>query len=521
MTFRSATAVIGAAAVLAVGSAGTWAAAPVAASAAGGVIPLLTIGDTGAGSSLDVSKFAEAGNVPGALEGLLTYGPNGQPEPQLAQSVSTPNRTTYVFHLRHGVTFWDGDAMTSADVVNTLDYYRRPASVLAPAYVAVKSVQAAGPYTVVVALSQPDAAFESWLAEESLIFEKKFQEEHPTTMGDPSVGIMGTGAFEVDSWDPTTGIQLSANPHWWGGPVRVEHVSVKFFANETSEALAFRAGEVNVAFPAGSSFGSTAGVKVEWAPSDYEGMFSMNVHVAPWDNIYVRRAVAYALNRTDLVKALGIPGQAVTTLIPPDQLGLLGSRAQVSALINSLPSYPYNLATAKAELAMSPYPHGFTAPTNTLECGTYTPETEVIAAELAKIGINLNIREQSFTQWIATAVGQKTYGNLYTSWDSGISDPSSIPALILGRKNVAQGEGNSSDYDPPEVDTLMTEGLSTLDATERLAIYGKMLRIINTDLPYVPLFVQDSGLALSSNYSWPGFTQWSAWGPWELDLRQR
>ncbi len=259
-------------------------------------------------------------------------------------------------------------------------------------------------------LSQPDAAFESWLAEESLIFEKKFQEEHPTTMGDPSVGIMGTGAFEVDSWDPTTGIQLSANPHWWGGPVRVEHVSVKFFANETSEALAFGAGEVNVAFPADSSFGSTAGVKVDWVPSDYEGMFSMNVQVAPWDNIYVRRAVAYALDRADLVKALGIPGQAVTTLIPPDQLGLLGSRAQVNALISSLPSYPCNLAKAKAELALSPYPHGFTAPTNTLEHGTYTPETEVIAAELAKIGINLNIKEQSFTQWISTAVARRHTG---------------------------------------------------------------------------------------------------------------
>ncbi len=495
-------------------------AAPAMAAGSSGVIPMLTVGDTASYTTLDISKDVEANDVYGALEGLVKYGPEGQPEPALAQSVTTPNSTTYVFHLRHGVTFWDGDTMTSADVVNALNYYRQPKSLFSPAYIDVKSVEADGPYTVVVTLTRPDAAFESWLCWQSPIFEKKFQEEHPTTMGSPSIGIMGTGAFELDSWDPTTGMELSANPHWWGGPVRVQHVSVKFFANDTSEALAFRAGEINVAFPAGGSFASTAGAKVEWVPSDYEGYFSMNVHVAPWDDIYVRRAVAYALDRANLVKALGIPGEAVTTLIPPDQLRVLASQGQVNALVGSVPSYPYNLAKAKAEMAMSPYPHGFTAPTNTLEFGTYTPETEVIAAQLAKIGIKLNIKEQTFTQWIATADGPKTYGNIYTSWVSGISDPSSIPALILGRKNIAAGFGNTSNYDPPEIDSLLKEGLSTLDPAKRFAIYAKMLKLLATDVPYVPLFVQYTGLALSSQYKWPGFTQWSSLGPWELDVEQ-
>ena len=55
---------------------------------------------------------------------------------------------------------------------------------------------------------------------------------------------------------------------------------------------------------------------------------------------------------------------------------------------------------------------------------------------------------------------------------------------------------------------------------QRLAAYGKMLEIVDTDLPYVPLFVQDAGLALSNKYTWPGFTQWSSLGPWELDLKR-
>ena len=151
---------------------------------------------------LDLTKDPEANDVYGALEGLVKYGPDGQPEPDLAESVSTPDATTYIFHLRQRVKFWDGDEMTSADVVNALDYYRRPQSLFSPAYVDVKSVEADGPYTVVVTMTHPDAAFESWLCWESPIFEKKFQEEHPTNMGQPSVGIMGTGAFVLTAGTP-------------------------------------------------------------------------------------------------------------------------------------------------------------------------------------------------------------------------------------------------------------------------------------------------------------------------------
>ena len=56
---------------------------------------------------------------------LVKFGSGGQVEPGLAASVTQPNAATYVYDLRHGVTFWDGDAMTSADVVNALNNYER------------------------------------------------------------------------------------------------------------------------------------------------------------------------------------------------------------------------------------------------------------------------------------------------------------------------------------------------------------------------------------------------------------
>ena len=109
-------------------------------------------------------------------------------------------------------------------------------------------------------------SYAPWSAETTSqfpIFEKKFADEHPATMGRPGVLIMGTGPWQIDSFDPTTGVELSANPHWWGGTVPVRQISVKFFASETSEALAFRAGEIDVAFPNdGATFAAASGAKV-------------------------------------------------------------------------------------------------------------------------------------------------------------------------------------------------------------------------------------------------------------------
>ncbi len=109
----------------------------------------------------------------------------------------------------------------------------------------VKSIQATGTYTVTVTLAHPDA---SWRYSPAYadIFEKKFAQDHSGTFGKPGVLVMGSGPWEVDSLDPTSGAELSANPHWWGGTVPIQHISVKIFSSPTSEALAFRAGDVDL-----------------------------------------------------------------------------------------------------------------------------------------------------------------------------------------------------------------------------------------------------------------------------------
>ena len=514
----------GALALLAAGCSATAAGPPGAvATGAAATIQQLTIGDDAAVSTLDTGPD-EGNDVYGTLETLTKFGSNGQVEPELASSVSQPNATTYVYHLRQGVTFWNGDPMTSADVVNALDYYRKPGSYLSSDLTSVKSIAASGPYAVTVTLKYPFAPWSAETTGQFPVFEKKFQEQHPTTMGQPGVLIMGTGPWEVNSFDPTTGLELSANPHWWGGTVPVKHISVKLFANETDEALAFRGGEIDVADDVLNprAFASTSGGTIVSAPAFAEGYFGMNVDQPPWNNIHVRRAVAYALDRSDVIAALGNNAVPVSTFIPPNELARLGSATQVNSLISALPSYPYDLAKAKQELAESPYPHGFTATTQTITFASYTPVNEAIAGDLAKIGINLKLKTIGFTQYLAFASGPKSaIGGLYATFNVTNPDPDSFPSEMLGTANIPSGGYDWADWDPPASDTLIKDGETTQGDAQRLSIYGQLLTMLATDVPYVPLYEEDYNVALSSQFTWPGYNVYTQDGAWELNIRPK
>jgi peptide/nickel transport system substrate-binding protein len=508
MKFRLSTVLAATAAVFAVGfiPAGALAAARPGTSA---TIPLLNVGNVGIWSTLDPTKTegCNQGFCTLFQEHLLTFGPNGRLEPQLATSVAQPNPVTYICHLREDVRFWDGDQMTSADVVNSLDYEAAAGSETTPWFVDLKSIRATNQYTVVITLKHPDAAWKYSLAYPGVIFEKKFQEAHPTTMGHPGVLIEETGPWEVDSFDPTTGLELSANPHWWGGKVPIQDISVKFFSDETGMALDMRAGEIDVAFPAdGEAFAATSGEKVTpWPYGNNLGYFAMNTRLKPWSDIHVRRAVAYALDRTAIITANGGPtsATAVDTFISAQALGTLGPGAQVNALLNSVPQYPFNLAKAKQEMAESAYPKGFTASTETLNYGGFVDVNEVIANELQQIGIKLKVSVVTDGAWASWIFGPKNYGDVFTTYGATTPDPSGEPSELLGSDNVAPGGLNCADYAPKSVDELLAHGLAASNSATRLAIYGQLLRTIGTDVPYVPLFETSNYVATSTKFTFP------------------
>jgi peptide/nickel transport system substrate-binding protein len=488
-----------------------------------GPIAHFTIGNDGLYSTLDPTRnqgFA----MWGMLDNLVRFGNNGTGlEPWLATSVTKPGPAVYVYHLRHGVRFWDGNEMTSADVANSLNYYRYPQFQTSAYYVSVKSITAPSKYTVVVTLKHRDASWPTQMAWQGAVFEKAFQQAHKTTFGQPGTGIMGTGAFVLQSFDPNTGIEATANPHWWNGRVNVKRLSIKFFNDDTSMAIAFRGGAVDMAetFDA-RGFSTTANTKLLTTPAFTDGYFGMNYQVAPFNNIHVRKAVAYAIDKAGILKAVGSPGRILPTLIPPSQLYTIAPKAQVDAFVQSLPQYPYDLAKAKAELKQSPYPNGFSTHLDTIQFGTFVDISQILAADLAKIGITLKVNVIPITPWIAEVYGPKTYPNMFTTVTLPSPDPSSFPSFMLGSKIASDGGGNFANYNRPSVDTDIKNSVQAVSNAGRWKAYQSMLKALADDVPYVPIYQQDISVALSSKYTWPGFDYYKlAFGPNSLTIKPK
>ncbi|WP_435173991.1 ABC transporter substrate-binding protein [Gordonia hongkongensis] len=220
-------------------------------STAGGRIPAFTIGTTTVVQSLDPAlAYNKVLSTP-MFQGLLALDDSNGIEPLLAESYSQPQPNVYEFVLRRDVKFWNGNTMTSADVVASLNYYADPATGkgVASQYAGVADIAATDDHTVTITLERPDVSFLQTLAWAGTIFEKEHYEQNASTFGAPGTLLQATGPFRVISFDPNTGIEFAASQNYWGGPVDIDTLSVKYFKNDTSAALAFRTGEIDVAFP--------------------------------------------------------------------------------------------------------------------------------------------------------------------------------------------------------------------------------------------------------------------------------
>jgi peptide/nickel transport system substrate-binding protein len=462
---------------------------------------------TFATSSIDLARSDNAYTVSNlALETVVKIAPNGKVVPNLARSISHPSPRVWIYRLRKGIKFWDGNELTAEDVANSVKYYRSAGSLISYQYpVTLRAIKATGRYTVQVTLKQKDASWPFVLTYAG-VFEKKFQSAHKKTYGQPGTLTMGTGPFKIDSFDPTRGIKLSANRKYWGGKVLIDRVSFSFFNDETSMALAFRAGQIDLAFPDNAqAWKATSGSNVIAVPSANSGVLIVPTKTAPWSDIHVRRAIAYAVNKKALLTAFnGGYGKQSNTFIPAALLRALGTRAQVDALVKSLPAYPQSLTKAREEMAKSAYPNGFNTSFLVLNSPAYVNMAQAVAAELKPLGITVDISPLGDAAFNAEATGDKSKTRLYVGAAGCVGpDPGQCYDYFLGSKNIAPGGWNMANYAPPAVDDLIKEGFATTNPIKRLAVYRKLLRRLNTDLPYIPLFVYSSNLALSSKFTWP------------------
>ena len=310
-------------------------------------------------------------------------------EPDLAESWSSnPAHTEWTFKIRHGVQcHWGYGEFTAEDAAYSLKRAANKAtSSYSNDYSGIGKVETIDKYTLKITLKGPVAGFLGYVANingGNMVCKKAAEE-----MGDGfSRKPIGTGPFMFAEYQPQQFVRLVANKQYFRGAPMLDEIVYRYIPSDSSRDLAFQSGELDMIY--GKQDQSWVdrtkqlpGVKVlAMEPGEMSTLF-LNVTVKPLDDIRVREAIAYAVDRKAIVafKGAGTSREAVS-VVPSAYLGT----------DEHAPLFPYDPAKAKQLLAEAGYPNGVTVKTIHTTLTGMATTLEAIQAQLKKANINLDI----------------------------------------------------------------------------------------------------------------------------------
>ncbi len=408
--------------------------------------------------------------------------------PWLAERWEIHDPQTYVFHLRQGVRFHDGQPLTSRDVKWTLDSLLtgKIRSSKAAAYSKVASVEAPDAATVVIHLKEPQA---------SLLW----------NLSDGAIGIVpygsgesfnqrpiGSGPFRFVSARQEQNVVIECNPDYWADKAKLQRIEFKVIPDATTRALELRKHSADVAINSLTADTVLAlrkdpGLEVMHAPGTIYAYIALNLRDPVLKDARVRQAMAHAINVQPIIQYL-FRGQAqpAYSILPPAHWAYDGDVKQ----------YPYDPAQARQLLDEAGYrPKDGVRFRITMKSST-DETTRLMAAvlqqQLRDVGIALDIRTYEFATFFSD-ITKGAYQMYSMRWIGGNQDPD-IFEYVFDSASFPPKRANRTFYSNPRVDALIREGRTALDQDKRKAIYAEVQQILAEDLPYINLWYLDNVL---------------------------
>jgi peptide/nickel transport system substrate-binding protein len=452
------------------------------------------------------------------LEGLLQATNTLGLAPLLATSWTyTPASLKYVFQIRQGVKFWDGTTMTADDVVFSLTRHIDPkvSSQIGAYFANVASWEKTGPAEVTAKLKQQDPTVANSLVF-APILSKAFVEKIGSGLGSPGTGprIMGTGPYQITSFPSSTAATVERFANYWGAKPVVQKCTFTCIPDAQTLLLAAQSGQIagtfDIAIQQSASWKKISSLRTYSAPGMLMYYLSFDVSRPPWNDVHVRKAVAYAANTAGYVKAfLAGNGTPASCVVPPQQWGPVLPQSQVAKLYKTLPSYPYSVANAKKELAQSAYPHGFTAnkllvPNN---APAFVNALESLSLTLKQIGINLPVEQVGENQWLANLYAHSdSIGIVASEFGPDYADPADYINILYPSANAVKNNFNTANFKDPQVDTLLKQASTASSSATRANYLFEILKISQQQLPYLALWWQNDLMAVQTTYVYENFT---------------
>jgi peptide/nickel transport system substrate-binding protein len=396
------------------------------------------------------------------FEGLTRFASDGSIIPGVAKSWEiSDDGLVYTFSLQPGVTFHDGTTMDAEDVKFSLDRARAEDSVNAQKalFSSIDTVEVVDPLTVKVTLKEPNGNFLFNMAWGDAVIVA------PESIDDIKSKPIGTGAFRFVSWTQGDRIEIERNPDYWGTPAKLEKATFKFISDPTAAFAAMMAEDVDVfgGFPAPENlpqFEADPRFQVLVGSTEGETILSTNNKQPPFDNVKVREALAHAIDRSAIIDgAMFGLGTPIGTHFAPHNPAYVDLTAQSA----------YDPDKSRALLAEAGFPDGFETTLHLPPPSYARRGGEIIAAQLAAVGIKAEIINVEWAQWLETVFRGKNFGLTIVSH----TEPMDIG--IYARPDYY------FQYDNPAFQDLMARLNTTTDPDMRVSMLQEAQKIIADD----------------------------------------
>jgi len=403
---------------------------------------------------------------------LVEWSHEGKLEPALAESWTTSgDGKTWTFKLRRGVKFHNGRDFSSEDVKFTYERILDPkVGSGGRGYLsAIDHIDTPDAHTVRIVTKQPSASLLAGMAGGwSAIVSREAVEK-----SDLRRTAVGTGPFILQEWVPQSHLKARRNPDYWDkGKPAVDAIEIKVIPDEANIIAQLRTGNIHHALLEDNKnyllVKDDKRLRAQRAPRLGFDMVNVNHGRKPYTDVRVRQALSLAVDRAEVLQAAASGLGSVTGPLTP------AMRPWALPADAFKEWYTPNVERAKKLLAEAGFPNGFKTTLKVIPTfPTMVAGSQVIAAQLKKIGVDAQIIQEEYGVWIKAIIKPNFDFDLTMNATTGDADPDS---LLYRRFHSSEKQWNN-DGDP-DVDMLLDEGRATLDPAKRKDVYDRVQRLM-------------------------------------------
>jgi peptide/nickel transport system substrate-binding protein len=361
---------------------------------------------------------------------------------------------------------------------------------------------------VSVVLTHPDSLVQYLPATiVGYVYEKKSVAANVQNYGTPQVLPVGAGPYMVQQYVPDSQITLVRNPYYYGAKPKWDTIIFKGIPDAQTMLLALRSGEIEGTFSVQAALASqyTSFSHVQAYPIDAWAGLTLDMKQAPFSDLNVRKALAYATDAAGIEQAVVRSyGRVAVTLNDPSIYSASLPAATIATLYKTqFTTLPFNIDKAKAALAASSVPHGFTTTLNVPVDSEYdTLASQILKNDWAKIGVTLNLRLMPGGPRFQIILNhKKNLGVQIIGNTPDAPDPHELPWEYFNCDQAVFNGNNSSNYCNPQVDALLKQAVTATPASKSAMLTIQAAALASKDVPVINLGWNDAVLAVKNGWS--------------------